>query len=187
MENAALMRGVFFGRSSACRDRPSGRHPLPGPICRLRHKSGRQPLPIVVSMKAKSLQRTGIQLGFTLIELLIAIAIVGILAALAVPSYVNYLRRGAAEEATAALADARVTAEQFYLDKKTYDGMPCPVPTSKFKFDCGKPTDTEYKITATGSGNMDSFVYDIDQSGLRTTAGPWGSGNCWITKKGDSC
>jgi type IV pilus assembly protein PilE len=138
-------------------------------------------------MKAKSLQRTAHQLGFTLIELLIAIAIVGVLATIAVPSYVNYLRRGAAEEVTAALADARVTAEQFYLDKKTYIDMPCPGPTSKFKFNCGKPTDTTYTITATGFGNMDSFAYDIDQSGLRTSSGPWGSGKCWITKKGESC
>jgi len=138
-------------------------------------------------MKAKSLQRTATQLGFTLIELLIAITIVGILASIAVPSYVDYLRRGAAEEATANLADGRVAIEQFYLDKKTYAGSPCPATTSKFTISCGTPTATEYKITATGSGNMASFVYTINQAGLRTTAGPWGSGNCFITKKGGSC
>jgi type IV pilus assembly protein PilE len=138
-------------------------------------------------MNQKSLQPTTTQLGFTLIELLIAIAIVGVLATIAIPSYVDYLRRGAAEEGTAALADGRVTAEQFFLDNKTYDGMPCPADTSKFTFDCGKPTATEYKITANGKGNMSSFVYTIDQTGLRTTAGPWGSGNCFITKKGGSC
>lgn len=133
------------------------------------------------------MQRIATQPGFTLIELLIAIAIVGVLSTIAVPSYVNYLRRGAAEEATANLADGRVTLEQFYLDNKTYAGAPCPAATSKFAMSCGTPTATEYKITATGSGNMSSFVYTINQAGLRTTAGPWGSGNCWITKKGESC
>ena len=53
--------------------------------------------------------------------------------------------------------------------------------------DCGTPTTTTYQITATGTGNMASFVYTINQAGLRTTAGPWGSGNCFLTKKGDSC
>jgi type IV pilus assembly protein PilE len=141
-----------------------------------------------MSMKAKSLRRNARQLGFTLIELLIAIAIVGILATLAVPSYVNYLRRGAAEEGTAALADGRVALEQFYLDNKSYKGAgsPCPADTSKFTMKC-EPDVDKYKITATGKGNMTSFAYTIDQSGLRTTAGPWGSGNCWIVKKGDSC
>lgn len=139
-------------------------------------------------MKPKSMQRNATQLGFTLIELLIAIAIVGVLATLAIPSYVEYLRRGAAEEGTAALADGRVALEQYYLDKKTYKGAdsPCPANTSKFTMKC-EPDVDKYTITATGSGNMSSFIYTIDQSGLRTTAGPWGSGNCFITKKGGSC
>jgi type IV pilus assembly protein PilE len=140
-------------------------------------------------MNPKSTQRTATQLGFTLIELMIAIAIVGILATIAIPSYVNYLRRGAAEEGTAALADGRVAIEQFYLDNKTYVGMPCPASTSKFTMDCTTtpPTATTYKIIANGTGNMASFVYTIDQTGLRHTDGPWGSGNCFITKKGESC
>jgi type IV pilus assembly protein PilE len=139
-------------------------------------------------MKAKSPQRTATQLGFTLIELLITITIVGILASIAVPSYVDYLRRGAAEEGTAALADGRVALEQYYLDNKKYSGAgsPCPADTSKFTMKC-EPDVAKYTITATGKGNMASFVYTIDQTGLRTTAGPWGSGNCFITKKGGSC
>jgi len=139
-------------------------------------------------MNPKSTQRIASQLGFTLIELLITIAIVGVLATIAVPSYVEYLRRGAAEEATAALASGRVAMEQFYLDNKSYKGAgsPCPVDTSKFTMKC-EPDVDKYTITATGNGNMSSFAYTIDQTGLRTTAGPWGSGNCFITKKGGSC
>ena len=140
-------------------------------------------------MNAKTMRSAG-QSGFTLIELLIAISIVGILAAIAIPSYVEYLRRGAAEEGTAALADGRVALEQYYLDNKTYKDGPCPASTSKFKIVCDDPSvpdDKGYTIKAVGFGNMDSFTYTIDQTGLRTTDGPWGSDNCFITKKGRTC
>lgn len=127
-------------------------------------------------------------LGFTLIELMVAVAIVAILMSIAIPTYRDYVRRGAVEEATALLGGGSVALEQFFLDNRTYVGGPCPGDTKYFTTACTLAA-TTYTITVTGSGNLSGFVYTIDQAGARTTQGPWNSGTatCWITRKGDTC
>ncbi len=137
-------------------------------------------------MKPKHLRRTASQLGFTLIELLITVTIVGILAAIAVPSYQNYIRRGQIEEATAALSSGRVSLEQFFLDNRTFAGATCPGSTSHFALTC-RLTATTYTITATGSGASSGFAFTINEQNARSTSGPWGSGACWIDRKGGTC
>lgn len=66
-------------------------------------------------MSKQSLSR-----GFTLIELMITVAITGVLASIAVPSYQDYVRRGQVVEAPTYLSDYRVKMEQYFQDFKNY-------------------------------------------------------------------
>ena len=126
--------------------------------------------------------------GFTLMELMIAVAIVAILLSIAVPSYREYVRRGAVAAAIEQLAGGRVVAEQYFLDTRTYVGMPCPDGTDNVAVACDSDA-VSYTITATGSDNgpIDGFVFTIDEANQRTTAGPWGDHACWVARKGDDC
>lgn len=136
--------------------------------------------------------------GFTLIELMITVAIIGILAAIAIPMYNDYVLRGYLVDATTSLAATRARMEQFYQDNRTYVSGPCATnqQVKSFSVSCSSaPTSTAYIITATGSGVTSGFTFTIDQDGnQKTTSLPsrWGGTpvtpySCWITKKGSAC
>ncbi|HEU0220457.1 MAG TPA: type IV pilin protein [Gallionella sp.] len=58
--------------------------------------------------------------GFSLIELMIAVVIVGILAAIAVPSYQNYVVKSNRAAAQAFMVDAASREKQYLLDARSY-------------------------------------------------------------------
>ena len=61
-------------------------------------------------------------MGFTLIELMIVIAIVGILAAIALPAYQDYTVRAKMSEPTAKLAESKTTIAEFYVANGSVPG-----------------------------------------------------------------
>jgi type IV pilus assembly protein PilE len=148
--------------------------------------------------------------GFTLIEVMIVVAIVAILAAIALPSYTDHLRRGQVAEAFTFLADYRVKMEQYYQDNRNYGnagGTTCANATGApswagftsngaryFTFACalGSAADNQtYTITATGSaGRAVNHVYTINSAADKRTTQLNGTTfspakTCWASRSSD--
>lgn len=98
-------------------------------------------------------------LGFTLIELMIVVAIVGILAAVALPSYTQYVQRGDRASARAAMLEAQQFMERYYATSNTFVGAVLParftgVPTEapKYNIAVGNLAAGTFTLTATPVG-----------------------------------
>lgn len=134
--------------------------------------------------------------GFTLIELMVTVAIVGILAAVALPAYTDYVRRGRLPEAFSQLSSYRVLMEQSYQDNRNYGtgtacGAAAPGGAKYFTLSCALVGDDQhYLITATSTAAMGSaHTYTVDQDNARATTvfkGDSASKACWLVK-GDEC
>lgn len=151
--------------------------------------------------RARAALLRGRQAGFTLIELMIAVAIIGIIAAVAYPQYTSYVQRSRLAEATGTLSLTRVRLEQFYQDNRNYGSTATAcgvaVPTADFfTYSCAwgaSNSSQSFVLTATGksSANMAGYTFTVDNNNLqRTTAFPGATGlpaNCWLRRKGDTC
>ena len=71
-------------------------------------------------MLRKLRERAQAEQGFTLIELLVVILIIGILAAIAIPSFINQRSKGTDAEAKAAARTAAQAEETYFTDNNTY-------------------------------------------------------------------
>lgn len=140
--------------------------------------------------------RLWVQRGFTLIEVMIVVAIVAILAAIALPSYDEYVKRGQIVAGITPLADMGAKMEQFYQDNRTYIGA-CvskiaakPADTARFAYACDERK-SSYTVKATGQGAMNEFVFALTHEGNRFTSrtpSGWTAGTgCWSVRKDGGC
>ncbi|MCB1624715.1 MAG: type IV pilin protein [Pseudomonadales bacterium] len=140
--------------------------------------------------------------GVTLIELMIALVVVAILAAIAVPSYRSYILRAQRTEARTALLRVQAAQERFLLQQNRYAtdaeleaappaGLGQPRTTEGNKYGIAivnAATPTEYNVTATAlasGGQQDDskcVLLRIDHNGVKYAADSGGTDttrDCW--------
>jgi prepilin-type N-terminal cleavage/methylation domain-containing protein len=66
--------------------------------------------------------RKSAQAGFTLIELMIVVAIIGILAAVAIPAFMKYIKKAKTTEATTQVQKIYLGARTYFMDRNTQEG-----------------------------------------------------------------
>lgn len=130
--------------------------------------------------------------GFTLIELMIAVAIVGILASVAYPSYQRYVARSNRSVAIAYLNEVATRQQQYRLDARTFGSLadigmssaPSDVSTHYTISLSGAATATTFTVQAAPKGGQatnDSTcgTLTLDQAGAKTASGSAGAATCW--------
>ena len=107
--------------------------------------------------------------GFTLIELLVVILIIGILAAIALPAFLNQREKAQDSTAKSDVRTAQTAMETFYTDNQTYIGgtrdalikiEPALTNANFTAADVTTPTAQEYKISVKSKGSSE-VVYSI--------------------------
>lgn len=134
--------------------------------------------------------------GFTLIELMIAVAIIGILAAVALPSYQEHILKTRRATATGCLTELAQFMERFHTTHMKYvteDGEAPDLPETAcraeledfytFEFADDEPTSTTYVLEAVPSGAQSADTrcgtLTLDQKGVKGEGGTADVKTCW--------
>ena len=138
--------------------------------------------------RGRMIRRAGA--GFTLIELMIVVAVVAILAAIAVPSYQEQVRKSRRAQAKADIVEYVQMAERFFTVIYTYVGFALPATVSpreagatpRYNLAASTQTATQFVLTATATGPQASDRcgdLSVSNTGLKTESGSATLAECW--------
>jgi type IV pilus assembly protein PilE len=123
--------------------------------------------------------------GFTLVELMVAVAIVAILTAIAVPSYAVFMKKSRRGDAEATLMDIAQREQQYLLDARAYAptiatlNATVPAEVSAFytiAINAPAAAPPVFTVTATpiaGSAQAGDYTLTLDNTGVKSPASVW--------------
>ncbi|MDP2092346.1 MAG: type IV pilin protein [Hydrogenophaga sp.] len=134
---------------------------------------------------AKKSKTTHAERGFTLIELMIVVAVIGILSAIAYPSYTQHVIRSHRVSAQTKMLDIANRQQQFFIANRTYANK-TQIESNGFSLETDLANRYDYSITL-GTGSVPSYTIQftakssqlsdgnltLDSMGVKTPIGKW--------------